>query len=395
MEGWKEYYIQEIGEVIGGGTPSTGNLSYYNGNIAWITPKDLTNYDFRFISKGERNISELGLKNSSARLMPKGSVLMTSRAPIGYLAISSNSVSTNQGFRSIIVNEKIAHNLFIYYLLLGNIELIKSKGSGTTFAEISGSVFKELSFLLPPLPLQHRIAEILGALDDKIELNRQMNHTLEQMAQALYKHYFVDDIDPENLPEGWRKGVLGDIFNITMGQSPAGKSYNMDKTGILFFQGRTDFGFRFPEARMYTTEPTRYAKKFDTLVSVRAPVGDINIAYDDCCVGRGLAAVQHKSNKPSFTFYTLKNLRNDFDTFNGEGTVFGSINKEDFNRIPVVIPSDSTLNTFESKAKHTDDLIFTNHNEILNLTLIRDFLLPKLISGEVIPSDLQTLENAL
>lgn len=287
---------------------------------------------------------------------------------------------------------------FVYYLSrtdevrrFAELNMVGTSGRQRVPKEIFDNLFLDL----PPLPLQHRIAEILGALDDKIELNRQMNHTIEQMAQALYKHYFVDDIDPENLPEGWRNGVLGEIFNITMGQSPDGKSYNTDKSGILFFQGRTDFGFRFPEARVYTSEPKRYAKKFDTLVSVRAPVGDINIAYDDCCVGRGLAAVQHKTIKPSFTFYTLKSLRNDFNTFNGEGTVFGSINKDDFNRISITIPLDSTLNAFEGIVKPLDDLIFTNHNEILNLALIRDFLLPRLIIGEITPSDLQTIEPAL
>ena len=175
MSEWKELKIEDFCEVIGGGTPSTKEDSYYGGEISWITPRDLTNYKKRFILRGERNITELGLKNSSARILPKNSILLTSRAPIGYLAIAEKEVCTNQGFKSLVINPEKADYNFVYYLIKSNVERIKGLGTGTTFAEISGSVVKNLKFSLPDLPTQTAIAEILSSLDDKIELNNKIN----------------------------------------------------------------------------------------------------------------------------------------------------------------------------------------------------------------------------
>ena len=192
MSEWKEYRLSDFCEVIGGGTPSTKVDKYFNGGIPWITPRDLTNFNKRFISRGERNITELGLVNSSARILPKNSILLTSRAPIGYLAIAENQITTNQGFKSLIVNPAIADFNFVFYLIKSNIEKIKSFGTGTTFAEISGSVVKDLKFSIPDLPTQTAIAEILSSLDDKIELNNKINQELEDHAQTLFKRWFID-----------------------------------------------------------------------------------------------------------------------------------------------------------------------------------------------------------
>lgn len=191
MSEWREYKISEFAEVIAGGTPSTKEPAYYGGNISWITPKDLTNFPDRCIRRGERNITEAGLKNSSARLLPPETILLTSRAPIGYLAIAKNHLATNQGFKNLVVDKSKADPFFVYYLLKANIEYIKSQGSGTTFAEISGAVTKELKFKLPDVPTQKAIAEILSSLDDKIELNNQINSNLEALAQAIFEDVFA------------------------------------------------------------------------------------------------------------------------------------------------------------------------------------------------------------
>src|SRR5690606_32425857 len=237
---------------------------------------------------------------------------------------------------------------------------------------------------------QRQIAQILSSLDDKIELNLQMNHTLEAMAQAIFKEWFVDFNFPgfdgelvDGLPKGWRMGNLGDEFNLIMGQSPPGTSYNEIGEGMVFYQGRTDFGFRFPTNRLYTTEPKRIAKPLDTLVSVRAPVGDINMANEMCCVGRGLSSVRHKSDAYSFTYYMMKNLEPVFNGFEGEGTVFASINKTNFESIEIIVPSDEIVSEFEIVANPIDDKILENTKQIESLTQIRDTLLPKLMSGSI------------
>ena len=182
---------------------------------------------------------------------------------------------------------------------------VKNILSGTLVGSVqpvlNTKTVENLIIKIPPLPTQQKIAAILSSLDDKIELNNKINDNLEQQAQAIFKSWFVD-FEPfgGELPAGWKVGKLSDIAEITMGQSPDGKSYNENGEGTVFYQGRAEFGTRFPTRRLFTTEPKRIAKKFDTLMSVCAPVGDTNIANEDCCIGRGLAAIHSKDNHQSF-----------------------------------------------------------------------------------------------
>ena len=195
MSNWKVMKLSEVATIVGGGTPSSSKSEYFeNGNIPWITPKDLSGYNKRYISKGERNITELGLKNSSAKLLPKNTVLLTSRAPIGYVAIASNEISTNQGFKSLVLNDGHIPEFF-YYLLKNNVHILESRATGSTFKEISGQILKDTELSIPTPDIQQKIVDILSPLDDKIELNTQINQTLEQIAQALFKSWFVD-FDP-------------------------------------------------------------------------------------------------------------------------------------------------------------------------------------------------------
>ena len=195
MSNWKVMKLSEVATIVGGGTPSSSKSEYFeNGNIPWITPKDLSGYNKRYISKGERNITELGLKNSSAKLLPKNTVLLTSRAPIGYVAIASNEISTNQGFKSLVLNNGHIPEFF-YYLLKNNVHILESRATGSTFKEISGQILKDTELSIPTPDIQQKIVDILSPLDDKIELNTQINQTLEQIAQALFKSWVVD-VDP-------------------------------------------------------------------------------------------------------------------------------------------------------------------------------------------------------
>lgn len=213
MAEWKECKIADLGTVIGGATPSTkDSANYENGTIAWITPKDLSTFTGRYIKRGERNITEIGLKSCSTQLLPPNSVLFSSRAPIGYIAISANDICTNQGFKSVIPNND-TDPLFLYYLLKYNKDKIESMGSGTTFKEVSGNTMKGISVRVPKdVSAQKRISAVLGMIDDKIEENERINDNLAEQARAVFQAWFID-YKPFGgaVPPAWHPSTLGQI----------------------------------------------------------------------------------------------------------------------------------------------------------------------------------------
>ena len=296
-------------------------------------------------------------------------------------------------FRSI---EGVTDSKFVYYFVTSpwfrNIA-IKSMVGSSGRQRVQQSVLENLEINLPPLAEQKRIAGILGSLDDKIELNRRINANLEEQAQALFKSWFVDfepfrdgpfvDSELGKIPQGWEVGTLSEIADITMGQSPQGSSYNEEGNGIIFYQGRTEFGNRFPSIRLYTTEPTRIAEINSVLLSVRAPVGDINIAKNKCCIGRGLAAIKSKQGYNSFILYLLQSLKPLLKQYNGEGTVFGCINRKEIEGLPIIIPKEFVINEFEEIAEKIDTEIKNLTTEQETLSALRDTLLPKLMSSEL------------
>jgi type I restriction enzyme S subunit len=199
---------------------------------------------------------------------------------------------------------------------------------------------------------------------------------------ALFPDSFQDS-ELGEIPAGWQVESIDDQFDLTMGQSPPGESYNQEGQGLPFYQGKTDFGFRYPTRRVYCTAPTRYAETGDTLVSVRAPVGAINMAVEHCSIGRGVAAIRHKSGSRSYTYYAMQFLSSVFGQFEAEGTVFGSISKKDFHNITIIRPPSELVACFEKLAFPFDQQIQGNDSQIGTLAAIRDTLLPKLLSGEI------------
>ena len=208
------------------------------------------------------------------------------------------------------------------------------------------------------------------------------SHICPSEVWDLFPDSFVDsELGP--IPEGWEVKALRDCFNLTMGQSPPGRTYNESGEGLPFFQGRTDFGFRYPEKRRFCAEPKRIAESDDTLVSVRAPVGDINMAWEKCCIGRGVAALRHKSGASSYTYHSAWAIQQQIQQYEHTGTVFGAINKRQFESLPLVEPPSEVLGAFQSLVAPLDDHIRSNTVESHNLASQRDALLPRLLSGTV------------
>lgn len=281
---------------------------------------------------------------------------------------------------------------------------IQSINTGSLVPHISSKQIKDFPINLPPLPQQKKLSSVLAALDKKIDVNNFINAELEAMAKTLYDYWFVQFDFPDangkpyktsggkmvynatlkrEVPVGWAVNTLSQIANITMGQSPAGESYNEDGIGTLFFQGSTDFGWLFPTPRQYTTSPARMAKKGDILLSVRAPVGDMNIANADCCIGRGLAALNSKSHSDGFLFYVMKYFKQIFDRRNAEGTTFGSMTKDDLHSLQVVCPEPGLLKRYDDIVSEYNKMIFSRSLENQNLIKLRDWLLPLLMNGQV------------
>lgn len=273
----------------------------------------------------------------------------------------------------------------------------KSHGSAHEFFDYNEMCDVELP--IPHIDKQREIVKEYNTIVNRIKLNEQLNKKLEETAQAIYKHWFVDFEFPnedgkpykssggkmvynteldKDVPEGWGVGNLIDIAEITMGQSPSGESYNEDGNGEIFYQGRTEFGFRFPRIRTYTTQPKRQAFKNDILMSVRAPVGDLNIANNHCCIGRGIAALRSRIQCNSFLFYLMQDVKQQFEVSNDEGTIFGSITKDGLHEIKVLISKNGIVKLFEELIEKIDNSIKNNCSQIVYLIQMKDLLLSKM-----------------
>ena len=317
MEEWKEYKLHEIGRIVGGATPPTKDSANYDGEISWITPKDLSNFTGRYIQKGERTITQKGFESSSCQILPKGSILFSSRAPIGYIAIAANELCTNQGFKSIIPDNNLVNNLFLYYLLKYNKEEIEGLGSGTTFKEVSAKVMQNFDIKIPSIQTQKKIADILSSLDDKIELNRRINDNLEQQAQALFKSWFVDfepfkegkfvDSELGMIPESWGVCSAETIFKINIGKTPPRKEqqwFSNINNGNVKWISISDLGSNeifIEDSKEYLTKEA--ISKFNIIV---VPEDTILVSFK-LTVGRvGISNCELTTNEAVARFYLPK-----------------------------------------------------------------------------------------
>ena len=334
----------------------------------------------------------------------KGDILISAAGTIGKTVIFDGEDSYFQDSNIVWIenDESKVTNQFLYYFLQTN-PFITTNGS--TIKRLYNDNLRDTKIPnVPSIQQQNQITDILGALDNKIQTNNQINQELEAIAKTLYDYWFVQfDFPDQNgnpykssggkmvynpelkreIPEGWGVEKLENVANITMGQSPKGSSYNETGEGIMFFQGSTDFGWRFPVARQYTTEPSRIAEEDDILLSVRAPVGTLNIADTRCCIGRGLAAINSKVRANSYIFNVMQDFKKLFDMMNSVGTTFGSITKDDLYSLQLVYPPTELLMKFDKSVKSFDKEIKNRSRQNQELTQLRDWLLPMLMNGQV------------
>ena len=406
MENWKSVTIGEIAKL---------NTTSYSEKEKWEYVNYLDTgsivenkiYSIQYFDTQKDNVP-----SRAKRKVRKNSIIYSTVRPnqrhYGIIKTIPENFLVSTGFTVIDVDETVADADFVYYsLACDNVTdrlMTIANNSTSSYPSITPDDIAKTEIKLPNIATQKKIAGLLGLLDRKIAENDKINDNLEQQAQMLYEYWFVQFDFPDkdgkpykksgnqmaynhilkmDIPLGWTVGTLSDIANITMGQSPEGESYNEDGNGIEFFQGSTDFGIFFPTTRVYTTNPKRMSKENDILLSVRAPVGTMNIAYQDCCIGRGLASIQGKTNNTSFVRHLLKSNKKFFDRINNAGTTFGAITKDILYEMPVIIPPAKVMMEYESLVSKSDSTIRSSENEIRHLTHIRDYLLPLLLNGQL------------
>lgn len=379
MSEWKEYKLKDLGTLQRGRSRHRPRYAFhlYGGKYPFIQTSEIREAS-KYLTNYEQTYSEVGLQQS--KLWPKGTLCITIAANIAELAILNFDACFPDSVLGFIPNERLADLDFVYYTLTHFQRELKHIGEGSVQDNINLGTFEDIVFPIPSLLEQKSIASVLSSLDDKIDLLHRENATLEKMAETLFRQWFVEEAKGD-----WKIGKLRDEFDFIMGASPPGESYNEEGKGIPMYQGNADFGFRFPANRVFTTDPKRFAEKYDTLVSVRAPVGEQNMANERCCIGRGVAAFRFKKDNSfyTYTYYKMKSLMDDIKQFNETGTVFGAISKSDFENIDVTLPDTESIEKFQDAVKPIDDKIITNQIQIRTLTALRDTLLPKLMSGEV------------
>lgn len=408
---WDVRMIQDVAEVVSGATPKTKVAEYWDGNIAWITPKDLSNHTERYIYRGDRMITDEGLKNSSAKLLPKGSVLFSSRAPIGYTAIAAQELCTNQGFKSMICNQQILDNNFMFYMMNYKKNEIENIAGGSTFKEVSGKTVKEFKIPIPPLDEQKAIAKVLSDLDEKIETNNKINKKLEEMAQAIFKQWFVDFEFPNEDGKPY-KSSGGEMVESELGMIP--KGWEVDSLSNLVKEvitGKTpstkkseNYGDKYPfvtipdmHNKVFVTKTERYLSeeghklqekklipKNSIMVSCIATVGLVSISSEAVHTNQQINSIIPNSIEEVFYFYEyLKLMEDRLKRIGSAGSATLNVNKGEFEKIKYIYPNSRIINKYNNTVKNIYEKIKLNEIENNRLAQLRDTLLPKLMSGEI------------
>ena len=392
------YKISDIGEVVGGGTPSTANSDFWGGDIPWISPKDLTGYKSVYISHGENFLTKTGLK-SGTKLLPKGTVLFSSRAPIGYVAIASNPICTNQGFKSIICNKEIINPLFLYYYIKGNLDYIKLFGTGATFPEISGAAMRKIKVQIPSIPTQQKIASILSAYDRLIENNTRRIRLLEQMAENLYKEWFVrfrfpkhENVEMINgLPKGWKRTKLIKNIKTSSGGTPSRNKGEYYKNGTIPWIKTGEL----QDCILINTEECITEDAVNNSSAKLFPKGTLLMAMYGVNVGKlGISEIEATCNQACcvftpkhidykyYLFHYLKSIR-EYLLSISFGAAQQNLSQELIKSIRVLFPNEETNISFVKKVQplFKEISIIQQQNQLL--TRQRDLLLPRLMSGKL------------
>ena len=403
-KGWKVTTLGEVAKVIGGGTPKTDVPEYWGGKIPWLSVVDF-NDDSRWVYKTEKTITNKGLENSSTSLLNTGDLIISARGTVGAFAQLKFPMAFNQSCYGLRAKESSENN-FLYYLLKQSIQQIKRNVHGAVFDTITRDTFDQVVVEVPPLPEQRMIAAVLASLDDKIELLREQNKTLEASAQAIFKEWFVNfnfpgivgkmiDSELGQIPEGWRVGKLGDEFDITIGRTPPRleTEWFSDKPTGKKWISIKDIG----NSEMYISNTSEYLtdeaiEKFNipiipentAILSFKMTVGKLAITTEEMLSNEAIAHLKVKENSnfsTEFIYLFLKGL--DFNSLGSTSSIVIAINSTMIKALKVLVPKNQTMLKFNSVIQPIFAKLKNNNSQIQTLSTLRDTLLPKLMRGEV------------
>lgn len=372
MSEWKTYKYTDIATIVGGGTPKTTEVAYWNGKIPWISIKDLVG-TIKYVYSTEKYITELGLTKSSAKLLHEGDIVISARGTIGEIAILSCPMSFNQSCFGICANENIVDGTFLYYLTKTKINALKAVSYGSVFDTITSSTFENLEISLPPLPEQKRIAGILSALDDKIELNRRINANLEAQAMTLYKQWFVD-----GRQENWTEKKLGDIVDIyDYLRKPLSGQQREKMAKIYPYYGAASL---MDYVENYIFDGIYLLLGEDGTVSDENGYPSLQYVWGKFWVNNHAHVLTGKNGYSTEMLYILLKQTNIHSIITG--AVQPKINQANLLNLPVVCPPKDILNKYNEIIQPLFTQLRINSEQIKHLSTLRDTLLPKLMNNK-------------
>ncbi|KOR80284.1 hypothetical protein AM232_18795 [Bacillus sp. FJAT-21352] len=408
---WSSYKLSDLMDIIGGGTPKTSKEEYWNGNIPWLSVKDF-NSDFKKVYCTEKHISKLGLDKSSTNMLDEGDIIISARGTVGALAQLGAPMTFNQSCYGLKANDK-TFNDFLYYLVKYKIENIQQNTHGSIFDTITRDTFNLLDVCIPDkLEEQKSIANILSSLDEKIEINNKINQKLEEMAQAIFKQWFIDFEFPNEegkpykssggamveselgmIPDGWGIGTVNDLGTIIGGGTPSKKHEEYyTELGVPWITPK-DLSINknryISRGKIDITEDglkkssAKLMPKGTVLFSSRAPIGYIAIAKNEVTTNQGFKSIIPKSEFGTEFIYQFLLLNTEVIESRASGSTFKEISGGELKKIPAILPKKEIINKFNSSVEIMGIQIENNEETISNLTTIRDILLPKLMSGEI------------
>jgi type I restriction enzyme S subunit len=383
MGEWKEFKLSDICYLIGGGTPKTSVPEYWNGDIPWLSVLDFNN-DRKYCYNAEKKITERGLKESSTNILKKGQLIISARGTVGIVSMLGNDMAFNQSNYGINAKEEMTYNDFLYYLLKSNFKQFISSSNGAVFDTITKQTFEQIKISLPPLPEQEAIAEVLSSLDDKIDLLHRQNKTLEQLAETLYRQWFVEEAD-----ESWEKEPLGKYVVIKRGGSPRPIHDYISETGLNWLKISDVTGVESPfifdikeNIKEEGISKTTFLKKGSLVLSNSATPGIPKILDVDSCIHDGWLHFPKSYFSKEFLYLLFKQIRPELIQM-GNGSIFTNLKTDILKEYVISIPDNDALNNFDKQVNTIFEKLYTNTQQIRTLTQLRDTLLPKLMSGEI------------